>query len=416
MACTTPAHRRHPNTVTACAVAAMLTTLAIAAARADVPTKIDPQATDVLKRMAKAYTDAPAMAYRAKIRRGQTLDGDRTVVESAFDLAMRRPDRVSITPAGDNPEMKGSIIRSQNRLYQFDPASNRYALSDAEGPLADVLSGDAFDTLCGEVVSLAALPMRTDPYKAVMTGVVSAEYGGLVERDGVSMHRIALEEDQIGWRLWIEAGDRPVLRRIEADLSKLSQTAKQQGHELEAFVEVDLASWRFGDAVGDAAFAIQPPSGAAKVATLFGHPLEGQRAPLFELPGLDGKVATLAAHRGKDVVVLDFWATWCGPCVGSMPGLAKLAKSYRDAGKNVAVYAINIGEDPATVKAFIDKQKLDVNVLFDGNSAMARAYQANAIPESVIIDRQGIIQKVYVGAGPDLHENMRAQIDKLLDK
>ena len=70
----------------------------------------------------------------------------------------------------------------------------------------------------------------------------------------------------------------------------------------------------------------------------------GKPAPEFTLPLLDGGIFELAAHRGKEIVLLDFWATWCGPCRAAMPVLVDVAKEYAD--KGVRYYAIDLREEP----------------------------------------------------------------------
>ena len=83
---------------------------------------------------------------------------------------------------------------------------------------------------------------------------------------------------------------------------------------------------------------------------------------------------TLAEHKSKNIVILDFWATWCGPCVRAMPITDKIAKQY--ASKGVVLYAVNQKEDAKTVRGFLSKHKLKLNVLLDSKAA-ARARSSN---------------------------------------
>src|SRR5690349_4238380 len=83
------------------------------------------------------------------------------------------------------------------------------------------------------------------------------------------------------------------------------------------------------------------------------HPLDGKPAPAFSLDLLKGGKATLADHKNKNVVILDFWATWCGPCVQAMPIVSEVAKSFAD--KGVVLYAVNEQEEADAVKAFLEK-------------------------------------------------------------
>src|SRR5690606_25915604 len=91
------------------------------------------------------------------------------------------------------------------------------------------------------------------------------------------------------------------------------------------------------------------------------HPLSGKTAPDFSLSDVDGKTVTLASHRGKDVVVLDFWASWCPPCREGLPVVDAVAKNF--AGQPVAVYAVNIQEHKEAVEEFVRKNNLTLPVL-----------------------------------------------------
>ena len=143
------------------------------------------------------------------------------------------------------------------------------------------------------------------------------------------------------------------------------------------------------------------------------HPLEGETAPAFELETLDGAAKTLADHQGKDIVVLDFWATWCPPCRESMPLLDAIADDYSD--KGVVVYAVNGGETDPEVSAYLENEGLDLTVLMDRGFLTARDYEVTGIPQTVIIDKAGRVQAVHVGVGGDFDSELRTQLDTLLE-
>lgn len=142
------------------------------------------------------------------------------------------------------------------------------------------------------------------------------------------------------------------------------------------------------------------------------HPIEGQPAPDVQLPLIDGGKLDLAAHRGEDVVVLDFWAIWCPPCIKSLPELDAIAKDYAD--KSVAVYAVNQGEDPAEIAAFLRSGNLTLPVARDPGFAAARDYLVEAIPQTVIIGKDGLVKRVHVGAGSSFGKELREELDAIL--
>jgi thiol-disulfide isomerase/thioredoxin len=153
----------------------------------------------------------------------------------------------------------------------------------------------------------------------------------------------------------------------------------------------------------------QQPSGGTSGE---GSSLVGQPAPKIEQELLDGGHFSLDAQKGKKIVILDFWATWCGPCVREMPLVAEVAEEYRDRG--VALYCLNQREDPDTIRAFLEEKKFDVHVSLDAKSEAGRAYGVRGIPTLVVIDKAGLVQSVHVGFNPDIGRQLKKELDALL--
>ena len=128
-----------------------------------------------------------------------------------------------------------------------------------------------------------------------------------------------------------------------------------------------------------------------------GKPLlgKGVPAPNFTFPGLDGKKVNLADYKGK-VVLLNIWATWCAPCVAEMPSMEKLYQELKDEG--FEILAVSVDESGAeAVNPFMEKHKLGFPVLLDTKGDIKTLYQATGIPESFIIDGEGIIVEKIIG-------------------
>ncbi len=139
--------------------------------------------------------------------------------------------------------------------------------------------------------------------------------------------------------------------------------------------------------------------------------LVGKPAPDFTLDLLGGKAFHLAESKGQ-VVVLDFWATWCGPCLQSMPQVEEATREFQDRG--VKLIAVNLQEAPEQISAMLERHKLPLTVALDRDGAVAQRYGANAIPQTVIIDREGNVARLYIGASPHLGEQIRTSIEALL--
>jgi thiol-disulfide isomerase/thioredoxin len=124
-------------------------------------------------------------------------------------------------------------------------------------------------------------------------------------------------------------------------------------------------------------------------------PAKVNAAPHFSLMDLKGKKHELKDYLGK-VVILDFWATWCGPCRMELPHLKELNKRYK--GKGLEIIGVSLdAQGKEVVEPFVKKNEIDFVSLL-GNAEVVKAYgNVRAIPTTFLIDRKGIVQKVYKG-------------------
>jgi thiol-disulfide isomerase/thioredoxin len=140
-------------------------------------------------------------------------------------------------------------------------------------------------------------------------------------------------------------------------------------------------------------------AGLATMAFAQGDPsskLIGKPAPKAKYTTFDGKSTTLAAHKGK-VILLDFWATWCGPCKASMPMVQRLAKQF--AGKQVVVLGVSTSEEIKDAIAYVKKNKFTYS--FGGNGdELATAFGVSGIPQLYIIDKKGVVRMAKTGFNP----------------
>ncbi|MFK7959265.1 MAG: redoxin family protein [Phycisphaerales bacterium] len=136
---------------------------------------------------------------------------------------------------------------------------------------------------------------------------------------------------------------------------------------------------------------------------------DGTPGPAFELLTPDGKTVSLKSLRGR-VVVLDFWATWCGPCKLAMPGLQQLQDQLGDRGLTVIGMNQRENGDPA---AYMAEKKLNYTLLLDADAA-ARAYGVRGMPHVVILDRKGTIRFTQVGYAPGHVRSLRLVAEGLL--
>ena len=126
-------------------------------------------------------------------------------------------------------------------------------------------------------------------------------------------------------------------------------------------------------------------------------PEVGNPAPDFQYQDADGQSTSLSDLQGKPVLI-NFWTTWCGPCVHEMPYLQQVYNEW--SGKGLVVLAINIGESPSKARGFLQSHNLSLPVLLDTKQDAARGYNIRAIPTTFFVDKNGIIQEKIVGAFP----------------
>jgi len=125
-------------------------------------------------------------------------------------------------------------------------------------------------------------------------------------------------------------------------------------------------------------------------------PYEGAPLPNFTLTDRQGKSHTLSDYRGK-VVMLNFWATYCGPCIKEMPSMQRLKETLAD--KPFAILAVNMAEEKSDVAAFFAKHKIKVNfpILLDPEGEVVEKWMISAVPTTFILDKEGNIRYALFG-------------------
>jgi cytochrome c biogenesis protein CcmG/thiol:disulfide interchange protein DsbE len=122
---------------------------------------------------------------------------------------------------------------------------------------------------------------------------------------------------------------------------------------------------------------------------------KGSVAPGFAFNNLEGNTVSLDDHRGK-VVFLNIWATWCEPCREEMPSMERLYQMLK--GRPFEILAISVDSNPSPVKPFRDEFKLTFPILLDTRRKITRIYRATGVPETFIIDANGVIALKVIGA------------------
>ena len=169
--------------------------------------------------------------------------------------------------------------------------------------------------------------------------------------------------------------------------------------------------------IADSVFAFTPPDGAKEVESLsiFGTTLAppqlvGKAAADFTVQTVDGKPYSLSALKGKPVL-LDFWATWCGPCRKAMPSVEKISREYKDQG--LIVLGVNAGEEREIVASFLKKTPMAYPAVLSlsGESTILADYKVKAYPTFVLIGPDGDVAAYEMGFGGE--QMLRGMLEKI---
>lgn len=403
----------------------------------------DPKAVALLGEVAGAYQALGSYSDQGRFVIAMT-EGDRAQKQEApLRLTFARPNKLSLDAGPVKLVSDGETITTvvdPLKKYVAGPAPKAITLDVfREGPVGAVLFGGPSGVPMYILTNLLTSP---EPTKAV------EQLGGSLQLAG----------DDAAPALLIAQADGPSLKlsvdpktKLLTDIDmlvdpKLLERAAQQGKK----VKVDKLGWvagpvSTGPAAADA-FAFKAPEGFAKVDSfqeaMAGGPQErpkmavdakvGQPAPDFALTLLDGpdktKVATKADLAGK-VVILDFWATWCEPCLVELPEIQKLADELAkdETKKDVVVVALSQDRepaDPAEVRKLIEKtlaeKKVDLAgkpnaaIGLDPAGSVGELFQVEGLPTIVVLDGKGVVQSAHVGFSPGIRERLAAEVDAIL--
>ena len=143
--------------------------------------------------------------------------------------------------------------------------------------------------------------------------------------------------------------------------------------------------------VAESARASGPADGSADIVM---NPLQGQMAPTFTLKDTSGHKVSLSDYKGKAVIV-DFWATWCAPCVEELPSLVEMQRRMK--AKGVTVLAVSVDVDEGAYKQFVKDHNVNLLTVRDPSGKSNGLYGTFKFPETYVIDRNGVMRRKFIG-------------------
>jgi peroxiredoxin len=368
-----------------------------------------PEAQEVLNGIRDAYAKVKTLSLTGKLSADLDVDGT------------KKNDTAELTASYAAPNLYRHVLKGNveagstgEKVYAYQPSDNVYFMKDAPAArpaTAGDLPGPIGKLLDQQNPSLL-LALVADAAAQLTDGVSRVERGADVKIGEVAYTALNFTTQDSGEVQLLVDPSTKLVRKITADLRKRIEASGQQDVK-QAKITIDYTDVKTGAGADGATatpkpaeFAWAPPQGARDFAALAAADdkpadaaaLEGKVAPDFTLKGTDGKEVKLSALKGS-VVVLDFWATWCPPCRASLPHLDTLNKEMTP--KGVKVFAVNLEEEVDVVKKFVTDTKLTTAVLLDSTGATAQSYGASAIPQTVVVGKDGKVKKVFVGFNPN---------------
>ena len=397
----------------------------------DAPKGIDPEAGKILERMGAFYESTDAATFKTTMELSDP--GMPAPMSFSTSMAIGRPNLLTTRGLGDS-DTQGSIRASCDgttltvAVPEFEMYSSHSAPASFK-PLVDGSFGnrladeDAPEVILAQDPSvIVALSLFVDnPATRLMKGLDSITLEGEETFNGTPATKLKLsgaDESNpfANSTLWIDKGATPWLLGLQPELGDQG-TGDRQLKILLTFADWKTGAprdgygmridddWKKVDNLMESAMAaameqMQGPGGQLEVDAdqpAPDHPTIGKAAPDFTLKTLaDSREVSLSSLKGK-VVVLDFWATWCAPCIAGLPTMDEVTGRFKDRG--VEFFAVDLREGTERVQKFMDGKKWDFTVLMDEQGGVAREFGVGGIPHSVLIDREGVIRHVHIGFG-----------------
>lgn len=351
-------------------------------------------ADQILKRVSETYQNLRDYHIVATQTRQVTYNSSIYSPRSAMvtlDLAVEKPSKVRLDLKSAQEVI---IVGDGSVTWQYIPQKREYTKDEASASLAsssgavlgDGSGGDFLTGVNDTLVSRYCGLFRYGP-QATLERDKTLKFN----RKKTPCYLVRISTPSGSHTLWVDKSSFLVLRHDEVESYRRANLIETDGYTIR------LQKASVNRVLAETLFEFNPPAKAREVQSLGlpgeTGPLVGKEAQDFSLKDLEGEKVSLSQFRGQ-VVLLDFWATWCGPCRIELPTIAKLYETYK--GKGLAVLGVN-NEGDRTVKRFFKKEGFSFPVLIDSEQRVSRKYGANAIPDVLVINRAGVIEAHYVG-------------------
>lgn len=380
-----------------------------------------PTPTAILESMAAAYKIATSYADQGTVRVQAKL-GDQNVDQPVdYSVALVRPNKLRMQVFQGVVVCDGEQFRAFSHAlpgqYLNHPAPQNLSFQDilSDEMLASALTQGPTQSFSWVPVQLLLL-WAEDPLKTILYQAQDPVLLGTGNIEGRECYRVDVTRPEGKYILWIDS-ESSVLRRIELPGEELAR-ALGGGQQLESVsVVADFHGAKFDAEVNAEAFKFEAPKEVEAVEQLASPMVRmlGKPAPDFKFVDLEGNEVTPKSLEGK-VAVLDFWATWCGPCRMTLPLLEKVYQQYKDNDK-VAFLAVSVDEMSVTdqqLRDMFSELKVNVPIGRDPEQHVGRSFQTMQIPTIFLLGSTGLVQYAESGGPADMDVALAGRLEELL--
>ncbi len=379
---------------------------------------IDPSAQEILWKVGQLYQGMNSLQYNTLGTvsiQSQALSKD---MSTKTQVWAQRPSRLHVKMQQGVKSLE--TISDGTKVIIYVPALNAFLTRPALPNLEElVLKHIARQSSPVEDGRFGFFYMMSDPYASLVMGTTRVEMLGVENLEGTDCHRLRFLRRPYWVDVWFQTGEQPLLRKIAPDVALLEARLSNRLPGVKIQMQVTYSDWQLNPSLTSGTFKFVPPEGAEEKASFedMNRPrdpkeLIGKEAPDLRAQLLSGGEFNLSDHKGKNVIIMDFWATWCGPCVYGLPILSEVANEYKD--KGVVFVAVNQGDEPQVIQAFLDRKQLSFPVGLDQTGERGMKYNVSGIPHTVIIGKDGKVATVHVGMALNLKDILKQELDTLL--
>ncbi len=396
-----------------CVVAACVSCCCITGYAADVPEDVSAAIKPAFERIRQAKTISADVALAGAIK----LNGEvrQQMPAATVRFLSEAPNRLNVTVIED-PTPTTLMVSDGKKFYSMR-SEKAFLRIDAPKDFAALMENSAINFGPVDNLWMPMVMAGNDPGTELLEAATKSE---LVDRekleDRPAVHVRFTGAGQL-FDLWLSTDEKPEILKLQCDMSEALKSANPglpPDTKLEFLISQTFKKWVIDGKLPEDAFAFTPPKDAKgydsqeelEEAMRPPPPLLGETAPAFVLATMEDKKFDFSVHKGKDVVLLDFWATWCGPCRKGLPIVAGVVKEL--AAEGVVGYAVNLQEDADTIKEFLKASPLDIRIAMDEEGKVAELFQVSAIPHTVLIGKDGLVQAVHIGFSDE--ETFKAQL------